>query len=200
MGHVQGSHGTVRGSRRTGAGVPAGSAPRSLHEAATVVARVRRVAPPVHDPTALDVPPPRQAIRPAAPAVHPAVAPRAPARRYREAARRLRRLLPQALVVAFLAGGTSAFLAHDKAVRVCVDGTSTTVHTFADDVGELLDAEGVTVGSRDTVAPAPGTGLVDGDEVVVRREARGDRGTAETEGHRDARSGAGGGAPAPRRP
>jgi uncharacterized protein YabE (DUF348 family) len=80
----------------------------------------------------------------------------------------LRRLLPQALVVAFLAGGTTAFLAADKAVRLTVDGRPRTVHTFADDVGELLDDEGVGVGAHDIVAPPPGADLVSGDEVVVR--------------------------------
>ncbi|MFC8886717.1 ubiquitin-like domain-containing protein, partial [Streptomyces cinereoruber] len=51
----------------------------------------------------------------------------------------LRRLVPQALVVAFLAGGTTAFVADDKTVRLSVDGVPRTLHTFADDVGELLD-------------------------------------------------------------
>lgn len=94
-------------------------------------------------------------------------------RRHRGAPDSLRRIVPRALVVAVLAGGTAAFLAQDKAVRVSVDGTSRTLHTFADDVGELLDAEGVTVGTRDTVAPTPATGLDDGDEIVVLRETRG---------------------------
>ncbi|WP_306674862.1 resuscitation-promoting factor [Streptomyces changanensis] len=80
----------------------------------------------------------------------------------------LRRLVPQALVVAVLAGGTSAFVADDKAVRLSVDGTPRTFHTFADDVEELLDEEGLTVGEHDLVAPAPGTALASGDEVVVR--------------------------------
>ncbi|CAM5239193.1 ubiquitin-like domain-containing protein [Streptomyces narbonensis] len=80
----------------------------------------------------------------------------------------LRRLVPQALVVAFLAGGTSAFVANDKAVRLSVDGVPRTLHTFADDVDELLAHEGLTVGSHDIVAPAPGEALANGDEVVVR--------------------------------
>ncbi|MEU5771151.1 ubiquitin-like domain-containing protein [Streptomyces asoensis] len=79
----------------------------------------------------------------------------------------MRRLLPQALVVAFLAGGTTAFLAEDKAVELTVDGTPRTLHTFADDVGELLAEEGVPVGAHDVVVPAPGTGLASGDEVTV---------------------------------
>ncbi|MFJ6790887.1 ubiquitin-like domain-containing protein [Streptomyces angustmyceticus] len=81
----------------------------------------------------------------------------------------LRRLLPRALVVVFLAGGTTAFVAHDKAVRLTVDGTPRTLHTFAGDVGELLADEHLAVGAHDLVAPAPGTGLSSGDEVVVRR-------------------------------
>lgn len=80
----------------------------------------------------------------------------------------LRRLLPQALVVAFLAGGTSAFVANDKAIELSVDGRPRTLHTFADDVSELLADEGVKVGAHDMVAPPPGTALASGDEVAVR--------------------------------
>ncbi|CAL9512406.1 ubiquitin-like domain-containing protein [Streptomyces sp. enrichment culture] len=80
----------------------------------------------------------------------------------------VRRLLPQALVVAFLAGGTAAFVAEDKAVRLDVDGRTRTLHTFADDVTELLAEEGVRVGPHDVVTPGPGTELGHGDEVEVR--------------------------------
>ncbi|MFG3497886.1 ubiquitin-like domain-containing protein [Streptomyces sp. NPDC047928] len=80
----------------------------------------------------------------------------------------LRRLVPQALVVAVLAGGTSAFVADDKAVRLSVDGVPRTMHTFADDVSELLADEGVAIGDHDLVAPAPAAALASGDEVVVR--------------------------------
>jgi len=80
----------------------------------------------------------------------------------------VRRLLPQALVVAFLAGGTTAFVAEDKAVELTVDGKPRTLHTFADDVTELLAEEGVAVGAHDVVAPAPGEQLASGDEVEVR--------------------------------
>ncbi len=89
-------------------------------------------------------------------------------RRAGERPESLRRLLPQALVVAFLAGGTSAFVASDKAVELTVDGRPRTLHTFADDVSELLADEGVKVGPHDMVAPAPGTALAGGDEVAVR--------------------------------
>lgn len=80
----------------------------------------------------------------------------------------MRRLLPQALVVAFLAGGTAAFVAEDKAVELTVDGKQRTLHTFADDVTELLAEEGVPVGPHDVVAPAPGTPLTSGDDIAVR--------------------------------
>ncbi|MGW1890230.1 ubiquitin-like domain-containing protein [Streptomyces sp. NPDC002004] len=80
----------------------------------------------------------------------------------------LRLLVPQALVVAFLAGGTTAFVAADKEVRLTVDGRSRTLHTFADDVGELLADEDVPVGTHDVVSPSPGTELNSGDEVAVR--------------------------------
>ncbi|MEN8655743.1 ubiquitin-like domain-containing protein [Streptomyces sp. 21So2-11] len=78
-----------------------------------------------------------------------------------------RRLVPQALVVAFLAGGTSAFIANDKAIKLSIDGVPRTMHTFADDVDELLADQGVTVGEHDIVAPAPGEALASGDEIVV---------------------------------
>ncbi|MER5200186.1 ubiquitin-like domain-containing protein [Streptomyces sp. NPDC002755] len=80
----------------------------------------------------------------------------------------IRRLVPQALVVAFLAGGTTAFVAEDKAVELTVDGKPRTLHTFADDVTELLAEEGVRVGAHDVVAPAPGTALASGDEIAVQ--------------------------------
>ncbi|WP_259471678.1 resuscitation-promoting factor [Streptomyces shenzhenensis] len=79
----------------------------------------------------------------------------------------MRRLVPQALVVACLAGGTTAFVAKDKAIELSVDGKSRTLHTFADDVTELLAEEGVPVGEHDVVTPARGAELSSGDEIAV---------------------------------
>ncbi|MEU4111164.1 ubiquitin-like domain-containing protein [Streptomyces sp. NPDC048208] len=107
------------------------------------------------------VPPPRRApegARPAGRGRRAAARPESP----------VRRLLPQALVVAFLAGGTTAFVAEDKAVELTVDGRPRTLHTFADDVTGVLAEEGVRVGRHDVVAPAPGTPLTDGDAITVR--------------------------------
>ncbi|MFB9465321.1 ubiquitin-like domain-containing protein [Streptomyces cinereospinus] len=106
-----------------------------------------------------------------APLVRPRADGRAARRRRGRYAERpdasVRRLLPRALVMAFLAGGTTAFVAEDKAVELTVDGEPRRLHTFADDVGELLAEEGVGVGAHDVVAPAPGTELGDGDEIAV---------------------------------
>ncbi|MFI6651342.1 ubiquitin-like domain-containing protein [Streptomyces sp. NPDC050529] len=93
------------------------------------------------------------------------------ARRRRVSVRpeQLRRLVPQALVVAFLAGGTTAFLAEDKAVTLDIDGEPRTLHTFADDVGELLAEQGIAADADGgpAVSPAPGTRLTDGDVITV---------------------------------
>ncbi|UQA94978.1 resuscitation-promoting factor [Streptomyces halobius] len=90
-------------------------------------------------------------------------------RRHAERPETLRRLVPRALVVAFLAGGTTAFIAHDKAIRLNVDGSPRTLHTFADDVDDLLADEHLDIGRHDAVTPAPSTALTHGDEVVLRR-------------------------------
>ncbi|AXK36469.1 DUF348 domain-containing protein [Streptomyces armeniacus] len=94
---------------------------------------------------------------------------RARGRRDPERSDSLRRLVPQALVVAFLAGSTSAFVVHDKSVTLNVDGRQRTLHTFADTVDELLAEEGVELGAHDAVAPAPDTSLDSGEEIAVRR-------------------------------
>lgn len=170
MGHSQGSHRAPRGGRRAAARVPVPppAPPRSLHEERTIVARWAPDFPQVHHPTVLDTPLPHPAARPAPETRRPTGRPHgtgAP-RRACGGSSRAPWSSPS------WPSGTVAFLVQDKAVRVSVDGTSRTLHTFADDVGELLDAEGVTVGARDTVAPAPATGLDDGDEIVVRRGTR----------------------------
>ncbi|GAA2976731.1 ubiquitin-like domain-containing protein [Streptomyces fulvorobeus] len=171
MSNSQGSHRAARGGRRAPAAPVAVAPPVSrppLDQEATLAGRAWP-APAVHDPTALDTPlVPRQAVTAEGTTGRGATG--RGTRRRKSAANGdgLRRLVPQALVVAFLAGGTTAFVAHDKAVRLSVDGQPRTLHTFADDVGELLADEGVAVGEHDLVAPAPGTGLDSGDEIVVR--------------------------------
>ncbi|MGV9244531.1 ubiquitin-like domain-containing protein [Streptomyces sp. NPDC003710] len=131
---------------------------RPAYEARVHAARARQAAGPLlHRPTE------------AAPRTGGRAQARHAARRRKGRARThsVRRLLPQALVVAFLAGGTTAFIAKDKAIELTVEGRHRTLHTFADDVGELLAREGVGVGAHDVVVPSPGTPLTSGEEVAV---------------------------------
>lgn len=72
-----------------------------------------------------------------------------------------------ALILLTGIAGTAYAQAH-KTVRLDVDGTVTTLSTFAGSVDGVLRAQHVEVGSRDTVAPLGGTGLRDGAEIVVR--------------------------------
>ncbi|MHC6627917.1 ubiquitin-like domain-containing protein [Streptomyces globosus] len=120
----------------------------------------RRPAEPPGTPATPAIPGTGRRRRTPAPAATPHAAPSAGPAAWR-------RIIPQALVVAFLAGGTTAFVAADKAVRLTVDGRSRTLHTFADEVGELLAAEGLGVGAHDLVAPARTAALGDGDEITV---------------------------------
>ncbi|WP_329178372.1 ubiquitin-like domain-containing protein [Streptomyces sp. NBC_01477] len=81
---------------------------------------------------------------------------------------RVRRLVPQTLVVAVLAGGAGAYVVAEKTVRLSVDGRVQTVHTFAADVEGVLRQQHIGVGGHDLVAPEPGRTLHNGDAVAVR--------------------------------
>ncbi|MFJ2092158.1 ubiquitin-like domain-containing protein [Streptomyces sp. NPDC087901] len=186
MSNSQGSHRAARGRGRTAAAgtrgpatvVVPGPSPVPPHEELTLAAWSRRT------PTVVDVPTGRTVaalgspVRTAqAPTVTALTVPapggrsgaRRGARRRRVSVRpeRLRRLVPRALVVAFLAGGTTVFVAEDKAVTLDVDGEPRTLHTFADDVGELLAEQGIDADDDRTVSPARGTRLGDGDVITV---------------------------------
>ena len=93
----------------------------------------------------------------------------APAR-LRSALRRKKILLPvvTAAVALVLAGGTATVAHAHKTVELDIDGEITRLSTFTGSVQGVLDAEGVTVGLHDSVAPASTTGLRDGDTIVVR--------------------------------
>jgi len=82
---------------------------------------------------------------------------------------RLPALLLQAAVVLGLVGGTTAFVTHEKAVTLSVDGSSREVRSFAGTVGGVLDSEGISVDlAHDLVTPTPDEELRDGETVVVR--------------------------------
>ncbi|WP_237534252.1 resuscitation-promoting factor [Streptomyces sp. SID3343] len=80
----------------------------------------------------------------------------------------MRTLVPQALVVAVLVGGTTAFVSYDKTVTLEVDGEAHSVHTFASDVSALLSRQEIKVGEHDIVAPGRKAGIEDGDRIAVR--------------------------------
>lgn len=59
------------------------------------------------------------------------------------------------------------FVADAKSVTLVVDGHRAEIRTLTDDVGALLDATGVVVGTEGVVLPGPGTPLRSGMIVVV---------------------------------
>jgi len=81
---------------------------------------------------------------------------------------RTSRLTVSAVALTAVVGGTVAYANSDKQITLTVDGQSRTVEADADTVQALLAGEGIAVNARDIVAPAPGTELQDGQEVVVR--------------------------------
>lgn len=81
---------------------------------------------------------------------------------------RTSRLTASAVALTAVVGGTVAYANNDKQITLTVDGQSRTVEADADTVQALLAGENIAVTARDIVAPAPGTELQDGQEVVVR--------------------------------
>ncbi len=67
-----------------------------------------------------------------------------------------------------IGGGSVAYAAAHKTVTLDVDGTTTTVSTFAGSIEGLLADQGVSLGERDAVSPAVDAKLTEGADVVVR--------------------------------
>ncbi|HEV7206296.1 MAG TPA: ubiquitin-like domain-containing protein [Jatrophihabitans sp.] len=72
-------------------------------------------------------------------------------------------------VIAGLIAAPVAWHSVDKTVKLVVDGTTTTVHTTAGRVGQVLAAKGYHPDAHDLVAPSPNASLSDGMKVVLRR-------------------------------
>jgi len=70
--------------------------------------------------------------------------------------------------LAVAVGGSAAYAAKSKNVTVSVDGQVQKVHTFGSTVGDALEAQGITVGQHDVVAPAVDTKITDGQEIAVQ--------------------------------
>lgn len=93
---------------------------------------------------------------------HPSTA--RPARRSRRPAR----LVAQALVLATVVGGTTAFTSLHKTVTVEVDGVAHEVSGFSRTVDDVLASDSLDVDDQDQVFPSPQSTVNDGDLIVVR--------------------------------
>jgi len=78
------------------------------------------------------------------------------------------RVAAGAVALGAVVGGAAAYAHSGKTVNLLVDGKSRTVDADADTVKALLADESISVTGRDIVAPAMGTELKDGEQVVVR--------------------------------
>jgi uncharacterized protein YabE (DUF348 family) len=78
------------------------------------------------------------------------------------------RLAVQGVVLALVAGGTSAFAVLHKAVTVDVDGAPVEVSAFGRTVGDVLAGADIEVGEGDLVAPGLDEHITSGSQVVVR--------------------------------
>lgn len=73
----------------------------------------------------------------------------------------------QGTVLLGLVGGVGAYVGFEKTVHITVDGQERTIHTFDAKVADVLKAQGIATGEHDSVAPAPGEHLVDGEHIAV---------------------------------
>ena len=71
-------------------------------------------------------------------------------------------------VVLALVAGTVAYATMSKTVTLSLDGKETEVHTFGDDVGDVLASEGIELAERDVVLPATDASIDDGTKIAVR--------------------------------
>ncbi len=83
--------------------------------------------------------------------------------------RRSARILTYGAALAIVAGGTLAWTRIDKTVGFDVDGQHRTVRTTGNRVSDALSAAGYRVGPHDILAPAAGSRIHDGSQVVLRR-------------------------------
>jgi uncharacterized protein YabE (DUF348 family) len=74
-----------------------------------------------------------------------------------------------ASVLVSLIGGGAAAIAMNKSVTLDIDGQAQEVNTYADTVGEVLEDEGLNVGSHDALSPSPAASVDDGEKIVLQR-------------------------------
>lgn len=90
---------------------------------------------------------------------------------WRPAPRTLR-LVAQGVVLAVVAGGTTALASLHRDVTLDVDGRTIQASGFGGTVGDVLARHGIEVGERDLVAPGLDAPVVDDGEIVVRTARR----------------------------
>ncbi len=73
------------------------------------------------------------------------------------------------LAVAAVVGGTFAFKALDKSVKLVVDGKTQNVSTYASNVQGVLKDANVNVVKRDDITPKLTAGVADGGTIVLNR-------------------------------
>ena len=73
------------------------------------------------------------------------------------------------MAVAAIVGGTFAFKALDKSVKLVVDGKSQNVSTYASNVEGVLKDADVNVVKRDDITPKLASGVADGGTIVLNR-------------------------------
>lgn len=71
-------------------------------------------------------------------------------------------------VLLVVAGGTTAFGAMNKTVKLEVDGQTETVRTFGSSVDDVLKAKGIKLTGDDKVSPARGHKLADDENIIVK--------------------------------
>jgi uncharacterized protein YabE (DUF348 family) len=74
-----------------------------------------------------------------------------------------------ASILVSLIGGGAAAIAMNKSVTVDIDGEAHQVSTYADTVGEVLEDEGIAVGSHDALSPSPSAAINDDGKIVLQR-------------------------------
>jgi uncharacterized protein YabE (DUF348 family) len=66
-------------------------------------------------------------------------------------------------------GGGAMAMAMDKDVTVDVDGQSTHIRTYDQNVGALLRDQGIKVGPHDALSPSPNAPVTDGGKIMLER-------------------------------
>jgi resuscitation-promoting factor RpfB len=80
---------------------------------------------------------------------------------------RIRQATRAATALSILVMASLSYLAITKQVTLVVDGRPEAIRTMSANVGDLLDGEGIVLGSGVSVAPPPATQLADGMTVTV---------------------------------